>query len=1422
MSTKTDRILSYLPSTFRPLPRPTALYSLSDAFGGELQGAENSLAAVMQAHWVDHADRFEELLDDLPKFAALYGLGPRDEEEIEEFREHLKRYVRTFIEGTVTVQGILRIAADALGLLIADAEDELDAWWKRSDETLTTTRARLEDAAAIAFGAPPLRSTGADARPASVTGESDLADGVDVRGAPNLVVAIDGGAPVGVDLSSLDDPAAATATKIAEAINAAAGAAVADGPGGRLRIASPNAGAASRLAVEDVDGDAAPLLLGLRPRRARGRVAAAATLAGRTDLSAGVELDPLRYVRLRVDRTHEAEVDLRGAGPAHASADDLRARINDALGTDVAVVEGNALVLRSPTEGAAGSIELLAPAAQDATALVFGDAPRFVSGEDEQPARIVGHDVSEGLDLRDGANLAVAVDGAAAVTVDCAGADPAATRPGTVVERLNAALGPVAGYDGRSITLASLVTGAGGTIAVETPAEGDATETVLGIGPRSFAGADAVDARLPGPAGPVDLRAEHVVRVEVDDGPPREVDLRAGAADAGAVTPAELAQALDDAFGQPVSAVEGGRLFLASPSPGGAGSVEVEPLDETIVRRFVTRAFVRGEAAETLLGVLQAEASGKTAAPAAIAGQADLSHAVDLRDRDWLRIAVDGGPPQDVLVAGARPRATTLDEVVEKINGGLGASVAQGVDGRLRLVSTRTGVASRMVLTPPSPEDALLAVGLAAGTVHGRDAVRVSFLGTVDVGGGVDIGAAAAVRLNVDGDEHEVDCAGADPAHTTIDEIVTAINTVFGARVALIEGPRIRLQSQASGAASTLELLQPVGADATRAIFGVDPPRSYHGEDAQPARLIGTKNLAGGLGPGPRRFLRITVDARSAVSVDLGAGADDADNPSLDEAIEALTAALGPGVASRDDGHLVLASPTPGAGGRLTLEPHLSRDAFEALLGDAPADAQGSDGTPATITGTVDLLQPVDLSRRGTLVLSFDGGRPEEIDVAGEVPATTFLDEVVAAIDAHVPGLAEATEEDRLRLTWPGERLAVLPARVLEVVEYPAQPVTETPVRVGHGQAWTIDDDGAAESEADIELLALRGIAAPAIVNVSAGVEVRVLTAVDAGGRLRLWRAEDGGLDATVTSPSGLSAQVSSVAILVEPVDQDAHADEPLRIVRGRSEWRYLECTGTRFDFAHFDVDSFSGGRCTEVGVFDASRWGTVAGAPVSAVFGDAAAPTEPSVEVTTRWKRHAPGSFAVNLPSELPARFGARFNDGRFGSGEDQVEHYPAAVTEPEGDPDDLARRVHEGSHLLDADHVDTVPLGWSPVTLPFRKPQRLTIGVPGEPARLFLREEDVPGFVELRARETGPQGTAIVVTAPRSGPAQFDVTVSFEAGRFESARETVAGRPLSASADDLLRPGPIGVLEAKAAGIRAAVQRERTVLAPHHDHNT
>ena len=73
MTTNADRILANLPPTFAPLPRPTAISALADAFGGELLQAENTLAAVMFAHWVDYADANGDVLADLPRSRSYTG-----------------------------------------------------------------------------------------------------------------------------------------------------------------------------------------------------------------------------------------------------------------------------------------------------------------------------------------------------------------------------------------------------------------------------------------------------------------------------------------------------------------------------------------------------------------------------------------------------------------------------------------------------------------------------------------------------------------------------------------------------------------------------------------------------------------------------------------------------------------------------------------------------------------------------------------------------------------------------------------------------------------------------------------------------------------------------------------------------------------------------------------------------------------------------------------------------------------------------------------------------------------------------------------------------------------------------------------------------------------------------------------------------
>src|SRR5262249_10874123 len=158
------------PPVFAPLPKPTALYSLADAFGNELLGAENALAAMMFAHWVDYADIHADQIDDLARIASLYGLSPRDDESVEGFRAHLKHYVRTFLDGTVTVQGIVRIAADALALPVADEYEQIDTWWRRSDPLLVTTIPVGDDAATVLFGVSANSVRGLDAQSATLLG----------------------------------------------------------------------------------------------------------------------------------------------------------------------------------------------------------------------------------------------------------------------------------------------------------------------------------------------------------------------------------------------------------------------------------------------------------------------------------------------------------------------------------------------------------------------------------------------------------------------------------------------------------------------------------------------------------------------------------------------------------------------------------------------------------------------------------------------------------------------------------------------------------------------------------------------------------------------------------------------------------------------------------------------------------------------------------------------------------------------------------------------------------------------------------------------------------------------------------------------------------------------------------------------------
>lgn len=1614
MPTKTDRILSYLPGTFKALPRPSALYALVDAFGSELQWAENSLAAIMSAHWVDHADRGADAIDDLARLAALYGLAPRADESVEEFREHLKRYIRTFIEGTVTVQGVLRVTAEALALRIADEHEQLDTWWRRATDALVTSQPRGDDAAALVLGVDTVAVTGRPPLAAHITGSVDLGGGVDLRPTPTLRLKIDGGAAIDIDVTALAaDPATVSLGELVTAINDGAGVTVAHQHGPYLVLESPTTGPDSRIALEDVDGDATEAILGLAPRHYSGGDASAARVTGSVDLSGDLDLREARYLRLVIDGSLLAEIDCAGADPAHTILDEVRDNINSGLGMAVASHDGSRLSLRSPTTGIDSSIAFQQAAAQDAAQRLFGPVFSIYTGRDAYAAHVTGsRDLSTGVDLSENATIQLTIDGGAAITIHCAGADPATTSVAEVVATINTAAGiDVASHNGRFLSLTSPTTGAGSAIILGTLPESDASEALFGIRPRDAAGSAASTASFTGRrdlSGGVDLMGQYLLNIAIDAGPWMSVDLRAAAADPRAATPAELAAAINGELPVGVASHDGRHLILTSPTPGAASRLAVAPLMTEEQRRFVSRAVIIDEAAQAILGFVSRQAQGTEATNARIEGDADLSRGVDLRQTPYLRLAVDGQPPVDIDCRGPRPRATVIGEISAAINTALGQAVASHDGKNLTLTSPSTGAGSRIVIEPPQAEDALgLLLGAPAGTYRGAEALGVSFVATTDLQGGVDLSSADRIKLGIDGSPPvEISCAGADPAHTSLSEIIIAINLALDEVVASYDGSRLRLTSPTRGAGSRIVFEVPGTADATEALFGIAPPRAYHGADAAPAQIIG-QPVQGDIDLGVRHYLRLALEGGAALDVDCAASAADPQHADLDEVITAINDSLGSGIAGRDGNRLVISSSKVGTAGRITVAHYTAGDARTLLLGDDVADTtEGADPQPARITGEIPLLSPVDLTARRVLRLTVDDSLPTDVDVSGAVAAMTFLPEIVDAINAHFPGVAAIDEDNKLRLTsntaGGHSRLAVSPLRYLEVMEYPPEAAEASSQALHHGASWLIHNPGASDTHGEVSLHAPQGVVWPALFNATLGWQLRLLTVIQRGETAKIGRCESHGLRAIIQSPGGetrpvpatdilvgplgaqitvprpqptrlcrngdgqrvlhlvnplsfyvvklrargeiidhqitvaveeatpntsgppvadgsivtlqgclrqdgggwlladaddnpiarlrpgpgvrpaeflqrtvsvtgavypdvpplmvveqiarlfdVSVQVSpsldsvseehypGVTIGVDPQRDDAlmrrinagsqrsmlikaellAKDTVLKLFRGQNHWRYQDCHGDRFDAAHFDAAHFAGGGCRDRAIFDVSRFTPLPPEPVKTVFADAENPPQASVQLQFHWQHHRPGALQVNLPADLPARFGGRFGQARFGQAPGEPERYDGVVTEPPDDAQFLVTRLNTASTLVEASVAGFVPQGWQAVAMPFRTPAPLTLGTDSAPARLYLTEEGLNGYIEIRARQAGVWGNDIAVSARESGPALFDLEVIYGGARFECARKVVLGKDLaepdlylSAQAEALLQTGPIGVLQAKAAGIHIAVTRDKT----------
>lgn len=1429
---KADRILDNLPPTFATLGDPSALRALVDGYGGELQAAENSLVTVMRAHWVDFADAGEKVVLDLASIGALYGLAPRPDESVEEFREHLKRYVKTFLDGTVTVRGILRVTAEVLGLHIDD--EALDTWWTRDDPVLVSSVPLGADAASLVLGVPSVERLGRDEQPASIVGDVDLRAGVDLRARDTLRVAIDEKGALPVQLAAgADDPAAVRPDELAAAINAALGAdGTADVVDGRLRIASSSTGPDAEVFIADGPDDAADLVLGLRSRSYQGADATHARLTGTPDLSTPVDLAETRYLRIDVDGNHLAEIDCPAAAgdPAAVDVANITTAINDALGIAVATDDGRFLTLTSPTPGRVGYVAVLTPAAQDATRALLGAPPPFTFGTDANAATVAGdRDLGSGVDLRDTPRLRLAVDAEPAVELDVLGVNPAATTPAEIVAAVNEGLGtPVATHDGNRVTLASGTTGSQGVLTVEE-VTGDAAEPLLGLRPRRVRGLPPSTASITGTpdlSAGKDLSARRVLRMSVDGGPAVDVDLLHGVADPADVSLDELTAAINHAFaglGEDVATNDGAHLILVSPTEGAGGGIVVLPLVAERRRRFVTRARVTDDAATSVFGFTSRRATGTPAGTARIEGSTDLGGGADLTVNRYLRLRVDDRAAVELDCAGPRPRATTPAEIVAAVNAVLGLVVASTDGRRISLLSPSAGAGSVLALEPPRSRDALDAVlGVPPAELRGTAPTGVRLTGTADLSAGVELAADAALRITVDANP-PVDVPVGDGTATTtrsLSAVVAAINLVLVAQVAGSDGTHLLLSSPSTGATSRLALDPPsVGTDATPLVLGFAAPRDYHGAAATAAELTGTADLTAGVDVRTAGLLQLAVDGGVPVVVDLSENATDAEHVDASvvaTAINSATTAIAATTPIPGGMSVRIASPTTGLSSRLAISRSGAGDAAPLIFGAPGVTVTGLVPGPAVLDGDVDLLAPVDLSERSVLRIAVDGEPPVDVDLAGTVPSATLLGELVAALDAVVPGLASATGEQRLRLTSPTEgpdsAVEVLPMRFLELVEYPSAPA-EARLPVRHGIVLPIRNAGAAEVTARVAVRTAAGASGPRLADPELGWSVRVEEAVGAGGALDLAVGTDGVLGATITE--------HGITRIVPPEHLEVVGTGVLELRRGLNRWSWSECRAARFDEARFDADMFAGGPCTEEAVFDLSRFGPP-GDWATAVFAEAG-DRPPTAEVTVSWDSHAAGGFEVNLPFDLDRRFGVAFgeraNEGsglgdgaeaRFGT--ETPELYAGVVTEPDDDPDHIELRVNQArSTLVEAELVPVVPIGWAAVAMPFRDPTSLTLGNREREARLYLSEPGLaPRFLLLRAAEPGAWGNDLTVTCRAAGPAIFDLAVTYPGGRFENARQTVFGPELPTLADALLSPGPVGVGTAKAAGIRAEVTRD------------
>jgi hypothetical protein len=1431
---KTQRILSYLPYIYRTEGIDSLLFRVVDAFGQPMLEAENLLFEVMRSHWVDFADQGKDRIHDLALLGALYNLAPRDDEDVETFRTHLKSYVRSYLKSAATIPGILRLAASTLALSLEEDLDRMPG----TEEYLIENTHPQGDGAMKLLGFLKGEASGIPPAPARVYGKRDLSGGIQLNGARFLRLQVDKETIAKIDLSQANR-SALDLWDIASQINNQIGLPnVATHNSHTLALTSLKAGPEAQLQIDVLDGDAADLLLGIASRNYTGSDSRPAQVRGIVDhaLLGGlpvVDLTEGRYLRVSIDGKTPAEVDCVGTNYPIRGLEDVCIAINNSLGVIVASHDGHYLTLTSPTVGPASRLDLSRAPASDALPLLLGEGLRLhYRGASGTPAVLKGRaDLPMGVDLSTRSLISLALDGGSPVEIDCAGVDPTATSLIEIVERINAAFGePIAAHNGHTLTLTSTKAGSASQITIHTPSDParDATDLILGVAPREYDGTEPGQARLVGliaPEEPIDMRIQRRLWLSVDGTSLPVIDC-ANPDDPQHTTLQHAADAINKAAGTTVAFPEEGRLVLQSPTEGEQSLIVVRAPEKQRRRFFYHSGLVREDAASVIFGFAARKVTGIRPGPARLTGQVDLSRGADLRVANTLRLQVDDDSPIDINVARTgRPQVTTLENVIDAINQATGKLVASHRGSALELTSEREGLEGRIALSPSTASDAgMVLLGLPPeAAAYGKPAGQVVFTGLPDISRGVDILDTYHLRLSMDDcPEVEVDLRNAlgpgDPALLTPTQIKDALNLALGTSFASEDGRHIVLTSQQVGTNSKLTIRPGLDHDASPAVFGLTEERTYVGAQAERAILTGTVDLSAGVDLNHARHLSLEVDGKLIADIDCAEKEADTSQVSLAAILAHINKAahkvVGSDIAGKDtDGHLFLASPSQGAGSSVRLLQSTAADARSRVLGDVPAVTLGTPGTPAQLTGEVKLRRPVDLSRRSLIRLRVDGGDLREINLAGENPQKTYPAEVVDKINAVFPDLAAIGEGSVLALTAP-KNVELLPQRTFNLFEYlPIETVTpDQPVR--QRLTWSVNNKSVRAEPLEWILDSLHGVDRPRLTHQETRRYVQVNAVVPAGWILHVHLADDASLSAWLETPGQPSRTLvydpdktyESEIYFAEylgpnKTDRLLQPEDVLILPTGESHWQYDDCYGDRFNQTYFGsrkrrksfpdahAGHFGGGKlCRSLAIFNSSRFNSekdnLEEVDSITVFGSQKAVDTPQASVHFSYQTHQPGHFELQIPSDLPPQFGGRFNQMRFaqGNGSDRV--YPAVIFDELLDETSIIKQLENHPGILKAgvQTEESLETGTPVYQVPFREFKPLVKGSNTEAARAYLLYNPDFGYIELNTKDPGTWGNEVFISVPEAKePGTFDLEIRYTGKEvFENAvakvREQVA----------------------------------------------